>query len=119
MDYPSIGVLMLTFAVFVPLLASATRRLQDTGEPGHSVLLPFTPIAYFFVSMMFWGLSFDTLLGGIPILIAYLLVALYWLIFPIVLLVSFLWIGPLVGQLILPSQPGPNKYGPNLQEAPQ
>lgn len=116
-DYPSIGVLMLTFAAFLPLLASGARRLQDTGEAGQGVFLPFTPIAYFFASMMIWELGFDALLGGIPVLIAYLLVALYWLSFPFVLLASVLWIGPLAGQLILPSEPGTNKYGPNPHEA--
>ena len=33
-------------------------------------------------------------------------------------IIAFVIMGPLIGQMILPSTPGPNHYGPNPNEVP-
>lgn len=111
-DYKTIEGMLAVFLGFVPLFAAGFRRLQDTGTDGSRIFLPIAPFAYFLVSLILWELGFDAILGGIPLIIAFVIVGVYWLIFPVVLLVSALWIGPVVGHLILPSQPGRNRFGP-------
>lgn len=79
-------------------------------------MLPVTPLLYFFAVL--WAISsgFNLTLGGTPWYIAYPLVFLFWVAFPLICLASIFWIGPVLGQLLLPSQDGSNRYGPPPSE---
>ena len=113
---PSFGHLATVLASALPLISAGARRLQDTGEPGHSIMLPVTPLLYFFTLLWVLGSGFNLTLGGTPWYIAYPVVFLFWIAFPVICLVSLFWIGPVLGQLLLPSQPGSNPYGPPPSE---
>ncbi len=115
-DRPRAWHLAATLVAALPLLSAGARRLQDTGEPGYSIMLPVAPLLYFFAMLWLIGAGFSLTLGGTPWYIAWPVVFLFWIAFPIVCLASLFWIGPVVGQLLLPSTPGPNRYGPNPLE---
>ena len=119
-DLASFGVkLLITSFAAAPLAAAAARRFQDTGLPaddlwqgmrptvivivsGHFLLVGITGI--FSIVYLLWGIIF--FLG------AFLPFVIYLVIMPGTL-------GMTIGQLLLPSQPGPNRYGPNPLEVPQ
>ncbi|WP_363322761.1 DUF805 domain-containing protein [uncultured Litoreibacter sp.] len=105
---------LLCLAISLPIWSATSRRLQDTDEPGSQVLwpllwlsalpllfvLPFSPLAAFF--------PFGTIIFTL-IAIAVLAVC---------AIIPFVIMGPLIGQMILPSTPAPNHYGPNPNEVP-
>lgn len=95
--------LVLSLATFLPSLSVTVRRLHDTGRSGWWVLLPFGAMILFVVGFIA-ALTIDPLnpfrgagliLIGVPILLS--------LAVTILLLV---W-------MILPSDPGNNRFGPN------
>ncbi len=103
-------------ALFLPHLAAAWRRMQDTGRSGWYVLLP-TMLGFgaFLVlifgigtASQFHGGTLDRLLTD-----ATLLILIPTLIILLVSPLLVLW------WLTRPSQPGSNKYGPNPQEVIQ
>ena len=105
----------LTVAALCPLWAAGARRLQDTGEDGSAIFLPLglfigIPLAVFFV----W-----TPLAMLNPFLGLLIAA--FIIFPIIvfgLFTSFVSLGPTIGQLIVPSESGINRFGPNPNEVP-
>lgn len=98
----------------LPLVAAASRRLQDTGEDGHFAAIPIlmplvTPMVVIFIFspisvVPFIGTGIVLLLAGLALIIC--------------VAISFIWIGPLIGQLIVPSEPGTNRFGTNPTEVP-
>lgn len=105
---------LLCLAISLPIWAAGSRRLQDTDEPGSQVLwpiiwisamplllvLPFYPSAAFFP----FGTAFFVFLAiGVQ---------------AVCTIIALMIMGPLIGQMILPSTPGPNHYGPNPNEVP-
>ncbi|MEP4198980.1 MAG: DUF805 domain-containing protein [Aliishimia sp.] len=111
-----VGLLILAA---LPLLSAGSRRLQDVGENGAQIMLPFTPFVLLWVTYqaLYW-FSLGTLIFGLGIIIG--LAALLLLIpaYLFAFFVSFITIGPIIGQLILPSDVGSNPYGPNPNEVP-
>lgn len=93
----------------VPMWSMGVRRLQDTGG-----------------KPLYWNRVIMTIAGGmLSIVISYSLPRGYWLanlaglaVFPLgfIFFYNLLRIGRF---LVAPSQPGPNKYGPNPNEVPQ
>ena len=79
-------------------------------------MLPVAPLIYFFTLLWFIGAGFNLTFGGTPWFIAWPLVFLFWIAFPVVCLASLFWFGPVMGQLLVPSEPRPNRYGPNPLE---
>ncbi|MCK0150550.1 DUF805 domain-containing protein [Marivita sp. S6314] len=116
----------------IPLLSANFRRLQDTGENGNEALMPWGYFAmsactFFCAYQLFYNaysvfglerspLPYGNLVGDLLFGLASLcLVAL-----ALVLFIRFLMqFSVTTGQLLLPSQPGPNEYGPNPNEVPQ
>jgi uncharacterized membrane protein YhaH (DUF805 family) len=124
---------VLTTIVFtIPLLSANYRRFQDTGEDGKDAI---TPWGYFALSAFTFFCTYQLFYNGYRIMgwersrlpygnvVGDLLIALaslFLIFFALVLLVRFLMqFSVTTGQLLLPSQPGPNKYGPNPNEVPQ
>ena len=111
-----LGVMVLS----LPLLSSGWRRINDTGEDGKMILLPFMPIILLWVGYqaIMWGVVGSVFVGAgvlgfaIGIAALFLLVPLYIA----TLVISVISTGPVIGQLILPSTPGPNRFGPNPHE---
>jgi uncharacterized membrane protein YhaH (DUF805 family) len=97
---------LLWLATIVPSLAVAVRRLHDTGRTGWWVLLPIIPycLAFFLGgAAMMGGAASGSAIGmtaGMGVAGIFLLIG---IICAIVLLVF----------MLLPSQPGDNRYGPN------
>ncbi|WP_171208976.1 MULTISPECIES: DUF805 domain-containing protein [unclassified Ruegeria] len=100
--------------VFFPHLAVAWRRMHDTGRSGLFALLPILLILGAFAVLIFGiGLASSFQHGGsLDILFtrATLLIVIPTLIVLFVSPLLVLW------WLTRPSQPGPNKYGPNPYE---
>lgn len=118
-------------AASLPLLAVGSRRLQDTGEPGEHAV---TPWAKFAVAVLaaHWAVQLSTALntafasqsppdgpGGFGFVLIYGGGSFSLAIAALVDFLLFLnSITPAFAQTMLPSQPGPNKYGPNPHEVP-
>ena len=106
---------LVTFFALLPMWACGARRLQDTGENGSDVFIPSGiffgfPIAA--VALIALGAAFHSIAA---------LVLLFLVALPLAgfgLLVAFTSLGPTIGQLIVPSEPGENAYGPNPNEVP-
>jgi uncharacterized membrane protein YhaH (DUF805 family) len=120
-DFWGIWKLGLLFLVALPLLAAASRRLQDSGEDGHQAIYPFMPLLIMWITylLVVW-------LGQIPLLVGVVTVILIVIGFILLIPIHFfvLWLSvqltaTVIGQLLISSQPGPNRYGPNPNEVTQ
>jgi len=105
---------LVGLAVFLPHLTVAWRRMHDSGRNGLYALLPILLIAGAFGVLVF-GIGLADLFasgGKLDILFTRLTLL---IILPTLLI---LMISPLLvlWWLTRPSQPGPNKYGPNPHE---
>ncbi|MCK4711539.1 MAG: DUF805 domain-containing protein [Marinosulfonomonas sp.] len=114
--------LLVVMGFALPLLAASSRRLQDVGEEGHQAMFPFTPLIILWVGYMvlYGSVMLEGLMVGSGLFMILGLLALLILV-PlhfIALLVS-LWVASsVIGMMLVSSQPGPNKYGPNPNEVP-
>ncbi len=113
---------IVTFLSFIPLTSAGSRRLQDTGEHGQDILLPIMPIIFvlLYLSVIVHGAA--------GVLVAYftfpalgfvahaLLLLISVGIFVLAPLAGLFFLGPVIGQLLVPSEPGPNRFGPNPNE---
>ncbi|MEI6418367.1 MAG: DUF805 domain-containing protein [Sphingomonadales bacterium] len=96
--------LALWLALLTPTLAVTTRRLHDTGRRGWWQALPLAVfLAYIGFTIGFVSLVETNNAGGITFSIFVVLLSLAVLASAVTLLV---W-------LLLPSQPGSNRFGPN------
>ena len=134
-SYFGAKIFLFSSAFFLPLFSAAARRLNDVGEHGQDAFLPLAPLAMVYgvfigipllflsSSMGFWSAqsiygdslaSFTLLIGGMFGVFAYLafIPALI-----IALIATVVMAASVLGQLFLPSQVGPNTYGPNPNEA--
>lgn len=103
--------------LFLPLLSAAWRRMHDTGRSGWFVLLPTLLTAAAFAVLIF-GIGLASVFqpgGSLDILFTR---ATLLLVIPTL---AVLFVSPLLvlWWLTRPSQPGPNKYGPNPHEVAQ
>lgn len=118
----SIGLVTLIF--YVPVTSAGVRRLHDVGQSGLLMLDPLKPflaLAIFLMLAMtavvateigaFVGLMAAFFFSGIVIvsLVIVCLAALF---------LTLTYFSHTMGLLLLPSDPGPNKYGPNPNEVP-
>ena len=109
-------------------MSVTARRLQDTGEDGHFIKIPAGALFGFILSMWSFDkftnwleLAFSTIDGptGFGLVLLAGPVLLIMLSFILYFLFSGLVNGtPMFGQMLIPSQPNPNKFGPNPHEVP-
>ena len=114
------AVLWVTLLFYVPVTSAGVRRLHDVGESGSLMLDPLKPAFTF--AMLCWvvpviggGLFSATLVFGVfffPGVIGALAV----LATLITAGLTLMYFSNTAGVLLLPSQPGPNRYGPNPHE---
>ena len=100
----------------LPLLSAGWRRINDTGENGQMILLPFMPIILLWVGYqaILW-FAVGTAFVGVGVVGMVIGFGTLFMLFPLyfaALLISFISLGPVIGQLVLPSTPGPNRFGP-------
>jgi len=140
-DFTLPGVLLSVFCAAVPILAVWWRRLQDVGIAGIHAILPW--VAFFYALVFGWAatqagplLNVDypqwrnpmVLILMFPLgVIGYLgnvfgtfvgqMIAIF-VALPLIIL-FLVRLSFATGQVLLPSLPGPNKYGPNPNEVPQ
>jgi uncharacterized membrane protein YhaH (DUF805 family) len=114
---PKVWHLAVVFAAMLPLLGAGARRLQDTGEDGTQVMLPVAPFVYFFTFLQLTSTGFDLTFGGTPWFIAWPLVILLWILFPFLCLFALFSGASVIGHLLVPSEPGTNRFGPTSLEA--
>lgn len=105
-----VGILALAS---LPLMAATSRRLQDMGEPGHQAAYPFMPFVILWVGyhIVLWG-GLATWFTGLSLL---LLILAYLLLVPLYLatiFVALLTTASVIGMLLVPGDPNPNRYGP-------
>ncbi|MEO1154486.1 MAG: DUF805 domain-containing protein, partial [Pseudomonadota bacterium] len=117
-------VLVLMFLA-MPLLTALARRLRDVGEDGEAAVWPFIPFAaaWMIWQAYYWGsyLVVNVFGGGgfFLILLLYIGVGIGLVALAAAMIVSFVVTITVIGHALLPSQPGPNKYGPNPNEVIQ
>jgi uncharacterized membrane protein YhaH (DUF805 family) len=100
---------LLTF----PFVAAASRRFHDTGEADLEFWRGIGPSMGVFLSgyFIFFGIFAMTTIWALPIGVLIAIPALLSLVYFLVLAPGTL--GNTIGQLLLPTSPGPNRYGPN------
>ncbi|MCF2906611.1 DUF805 domain-containing protein [Octadecabacter sp. CECT 8868] len=127
--------LLLGLSAFVA--PAGIRRLHDTGQSGGSLFNMFVPSMTFTVvvwlvltlfekSVLFGVPAASVTLGETGFLLSILFVLIGYFVIPIglaigagiTLFLTFAHISHTLGQLILPSQPDTNQYGPNPNEVP-
>ena len=114
-----------TFLGFVPFASAGSRRLQDCGCNGQDIFLPISPII---ALMLIYSLSAHIGLGFVYSaiffpgfgflflgLLYYIALICFMVIAPIL---GLMFLGPTIGQLLVPSEPGTNRFGPNPNEVP-
>ena len=110
------GLLIALAITLIPLVAAASRRLQDTGEDGYFAAIPIlAPVTIPWVVLFI----LSPVALGLPVFGTIIVLGLAWLAVFGCLIFSFFWIGPIIGQLIVSSEPGTNRFGPNPNEVPQ
>ncbi|MCE8509258.1 DUF805 domain-containing protein [Ruegeria pomeroyi] len=112
------------FLLALPLINATRRRLQDTGEDGNSAFYPFMPFVIMWVGyqcILWIGYALALASGGtafVPVLLIWLLALLVVAPLHIVcLFVSLMITANVMGQLLVASEPGENRYGPNPLES--
>ncbi|KMK66343.1 DUF805 domain-containing protein [Puniceibacterium sp. IMCC21224] len=118
--------LYVTTALFyLPVTAAGVRRLHDVGQSGTLMFDPLKPAAIFLTFLLILWL-FPTL-GGLvnaaamlsAMFFSQLLVSLLAVLGLAAISVTLMYFSNTMAQLLLPSQPGPNRYGPNPNEVTQ
>ncbi|WP_297776023.1 DUF805 domain-containing protein [uncultured Roseovarius sp.] len=118
------GTYVLTAIFYLPVTAAGVRRLHDVGESGTLMLDPLKPaIGFFIVMTLIWLWMSMTSSGTLTLLMAVMfftkpLVAVVAVIALFVIVLTLMFFSHTMGLLLLPPQPGPNKYGPNPNEVP-
>lgn len=106
--------LIVSLALFLPLLAAGWRRLQDSGRPGWYILIPMIyslaislliPADILMASMIGGMIGAGDSLRGVAAVLGLTGILIAFLIQLILLIVMIWW-------LTRPSDPGPNAYGP-------
>lgn len=110
------------FVVSLPLLNALSRRLNDAGADGKQAFAPFAPLAILWVGYqcMLWGGVLIGSLGGAAVFAVWLIALLLLIPLHLVALVATLiTTANVIGQALVPSDPGFNRYGPNPHEVPK
>ncbi|MEJ6396431.1 DUF805 domain-containing protein [Yoonia sp. 208BN28-4] len=108
--------IILNFFLLLPVWAAGARRLQDTGEDGQQIFIPAAiffggPLAIYLFYGISWLIVFFT--NSFIALVTLALIGVFIAI-PMVfvsLVASVGLLGPIIGQLIVPSERKDNRYG--------
>ncbi len=90
LSWAAISTVIVLF--YVPVSAAGVRRLHDLGKRGTLMLDPVKPLAAFGLCLLLMGAALAAVAR------------------------SLMFFSNTMGLLLLPSQPGPNSYGPNPYE---
>ncbi|MHA3916252.1 DUF805 domain-containing protein [Halovulum sp. GXIMD14793] len=116
---------LAVFICAIPFMSASARRLQDAGEYG-GLVVKLAFIVGIFLSLP-W-LLYWTFTGGMYAALChhfFVMPLIYFIIFIVpIIVITVLWVViaflinfvPLPGMLLLPSEPKPNRYGPNPHE---
>jgi uncharacterized membrane protein YhaH (DUF805 family) len=119
----AIGVYITTALFYLPVTAAGVRRLHDVGESGLLMLDPLKPsiAAGLLLGLLWLWVSFSDAGNFVVVVSTFLFASLIYAVLIVgalvVLAVSMMYMSHTLGLLMLPSQPGANKYGPSLNEA--
>ena len=118
LGWASLQTIAVVAVASLPLLSAAARRLQDTGEPGVQAFYPVSGL------LMLWaGLHALPYVFAIPFVgwtMLVLVVMVPALLIGIILIATFAVLATgaqVLGMLLVPPDPGSNRYGPNPREA--
>ena len=119
------GLFVILAIFYLPVTAAGVRRLHDAGESGLKMLDPLKPlIALYMPTFLIWiavggtGAVGVLLFAGIFIF-AQVAAMLFFIVALLVTVLTLMYFSNTMGFLLLPSQPGTNRYGPNPHEVPQ
>jgi uncharacterized membrane protein YhaH (DUF805 family) len=108
---------VLMFGVLAtPFIAAASRRFHDIGEPHDEFwrgIGPSLGVVVFGFTLAFGMFAISTIWG---MLIGLMVAIPSFLLFLACLFIAPGTLGATIGQLLVPSSPGPNRYGPNPHE---
>ena len=118
------AVYLTTALFYITVTSAGVRRLHEVGLSGTHMLEPLKPtFAFLTVVVLLWLFGGNTGVNVIIwisiLLFAKPLVAVSCVIALIGIAMTLMYFSNTMGQLLLPSQPGPNRYGPNPHEVPQ
>lgn len=124
-DHIAAGIYTVTAIFYLPITAAGARRLHDVGESGKLMLDPLKPAMALGVVLLLVALAAES--SSAVRLIAFIAAFFFGTIVVALLLIASLtvtimtlaYFSNTMGMLLLPPQPGPNKYGPNPNEVPQ
>ena len=120
MDFWGIWRVAVLLVLSLPLLAAMSRRLQDIGEPAHEVIFPFMPFVGLWVGyrLAFWIAigSATAGLAAVGLFLGWMAITLFIPLYLAAIFASLYLAASTIGKLLLPSTPGPNRYGPNPLE---
>ena len=111
------GVYLITAVFYLPITAAGVRRLHDVGLSGTLMLDPLKPLGVFLLSVLLLGASINTSFGAFvglftAFFFAKTAVALACIFVLGLIAATMMYFSNTMGQLLLPSEQGPNKYGP-------
>jgi uncharacterized membrane protein YhaH (DUF805 family) len=116
-NWVTLAIKVLTVAVAcAPFTSAASRRFQDTDAPYQDFWVGIGPTLGLIVSGWVLGLALfgvSTIIFALPGLIIGIPAGLAFLTCLVLAPGTF---GTTLGQLLVPSSPGPNRYGPNPRE---
>lgn len=123
-DHQLIFVLLVTAVFYFPVTSAGVRRLHDIGETGLHMLEPLKPAAILLsLTSLLWLSFIGTTVGRFIGLFTVMFFSSAILLLAAIaslatIFVTLAYFSHTMGLLLLPSQPGPNKYGPNPHEVP-
>ena len=121
----TLGIFLVTSVFYLPVTSAGVRRLHDVGESGLLMLNPLKPIVVLGVSVtLVWYAFAATFVGSLIGIFAALffgsvIIAIAMVVALAALFMTLAYFSNTMGLLLLPSQPGPNQYGPNPYEVSQ
>ena len=121
---PAEVILVLVVTFYIPVTSAGVRRLHDVGHSGTAMLDPLKPtvivlILTVLLVLFVWNTEFGAGLAVLGLLLWPLYLALAMLVIGAAVFMTSMFFSNTMGLLLLPSEPGPNKYGPNPNEVPQ
>ncbi|MEM8632932.1 MAG: DUF805 domain-containing protein [Pseudomonadota bacterium] len=109
---------LVSLALFLPMLAAGWRRMQDTGRPGWYVILPAVAAFLTMFGLMIGVIGFSALdAAGLPEGTLRSLAGVFGAVGLLVAIGAIIALSILkIIWLVSPSEPGANPYGPNPSE---
>ncbi|MEL6808032.1 MAG: DUF805 domain-containing protein [Pseudomonadota bacterium] len=115
--------LAVTAVFYIPVTSAGVRRLHDIGERGVLMLDPLKPafaglFLVWLLPLVTGGAFLATWIVGALLFPAAIIIVVFAALFGMTV-ATLVYLSNTMGLLLLPSEPGPNKYGPNPNEVSQ